>query len=338
MMKRTTFLAVLTLVIVVAIAIPAVAETKFTWSGEVTSVFQTDFTTASEALSAANLTVGVAINDIVGFNGVIFTTAPLSSTLDPQWALANGNAAYYATLNVGKLLGTDAKQFGQSLLVGSYAPVMVEYAVSGLALEDALDSAMTAGSIAVQSTTTISGNYNLLVAFDPASFASAPAYLFDIYGTMGPLSASVGYGSNKAVNADVQVAPKLPGDVGFAVDTQFGYDTAASTYALGFGGKVTYKTLLTVGAGSSYGSAGLGDLGLNINLAPATNYGADVWVKMHLNGTPLDTVGGFFDVSGWAKLDIATLRVGYVYTQATGGEYVAKLPNGGLYASFDVTF
>lgn len=329
-MKRISVLAVL--VLLVALAAPAMAATTFSWSGEVTSVFQTNFITAKEAVTTANVSVGVTINDVLSFSGLVLTSAV------PGYGLTNGNGAFYATIQLGKILGLDPKTIVEAVSVGNFGPGATTYGVSGVGKEGVFGAGMTAGNVSLQSVTTIKSMVNVLLAVDPASlWAASPSYLVDIYGTLGPVSASLGYGSNKIQGADVKFAQTL-GDIGFAVDVQEQYNIGASTYQIGFGGKFTYTSLLTFGIGTNYGSAGFGDLGVNLNLAPAATWGADMYTVMHLTATPFDASGGYVDASVWTKLDASTLRIGYVYTNgAVAGNYVAQTA-GGLYLLYDLAF
>jgi len=340
-MKRITLLAVLAVVMTV-VAIPAMAGTTFAWSGEITSTFQTDFTTAAEGVATANISLGVTINDNLSFTGLIITTAnaPGGST---SGALTNGNGAFDATVQLGKVLGLDSKTIGEAITIGNFAPGGTAYGASGYANEEVWGAGMTqSGGIAIASVTTINSMINLYLAVDPATLiGGTPAYLADVYGAFGPVSVSVGYGSNGQESLDVLFAPAAMGDLTFAVAVGQNYDTAGTgTLKLGFGGKFAYKTLVTFGLGTSFDvtNSALGTIDINVNLAPAATWGADVW-------TVLDTANslfggsGYLDLSVWTKLDASTLRLGYVYTSSTSnlGYYVARTP-GGLYFSYDVTF
>jgi len=344
-MRRITLLTVLAVVLTAIIAIPAVAATTFAWSGEITSVFQTDFTTAAEAVTVANVTLGVTINDNLSFTGLIIATANAAAG-STGGALTNANGAYDATFQLGKILGMDPKVLGEAITIGNFAPGGTAYGVTGYANEEVWGAAMTAGKVSIASVTTISNMVNLYLAVDPASFigtGATPAYLADVYGTFGPISASVGYGSNKQQSLDVSFSQAL-GDLSIGAAVGETYDTAASHYNIGFGAKAAYKTLVTFGAATSYGNmsgtAGLGTLDVNINVAPAANFGADVWTIVDLANGGFTKTAGYVDFSVWTKLDASTLRLGYVYTaQTTGavGYYVAQTP-GGLYFLYDLTF
>jgi hypothetical protein len=345
-MKRITLLAVLAVVLTV-VAIPVMAATTFAWSGEITSTYESDFAkNVGEGVITANVTLGVTINPILSFTGLIITTA--NTTNGGTGALTNGNGAYYATVDIGAVMGLDPKTIAEKVSVGNFATGATVYAASGYANEEVWGVAFTGGALTVASTTTISNMINVYVAFDPASGATRPHALADVYGVFGPLSVSVGIASkDDAVytvvldqSANVLFSQAM-GDLSFAVALGEDYNLSKATYNIGFGGKVAYKTLLTVGVGGSYGTAGLGTVDVNVNIAPAANYGADVW-------TVLDTANsmfggaGYLDLSGWVKLDASTLRVGYIYTTNTGttalGYYVARTATGGLYFLYDLTF
>jgi len=331
-MKRITLLALLAVGLMV-VAIPAMAASTFAWSGEITSAFQTDFTTSSEAVSTANVTLGVTINDNLSFTGLIIATtnAAAGST---GGSLTNANGAYDATMQLGKILNLG---IGEAVTIGNFAPGATTYAVSVIANEGVFGAAMTAGNVSIQSVTTVSG-INVQLAFDPGSFfGGTAAYLADVYGAFGPVQVSLGYGSNQTQGLDVQFAQSM-GDLGFAVDVQEGYSMATGGgLKIGFGAKVTYTTLLTFGIGTNYAASGattgLGNLGINVNLAPSATMGVDLYANM--SGT--FTIA-YVDASFWTKVDASTLRLGYVYTSSTGGYNVARLLNGGLYFTWDVTF
>lgn len=340
-MKRITLLAVLAVVMTI-VAIPAMAATTFAWSGEITSTFQTNFKTAAEGVATANVSLGVTINDNLSFTGLIITTA--NTVAGGTGALTNTNGAYDATVQVGKIMGMDPKTFGEAITIGNFATGATTYGVSGYGNEAVFGAGMTSGALSIASVTTISNMINVYLGVDPASFigGGTAQWLADVYGTLGPVNVSLGYGSNMQQGLNVSFSQAM-GDLTIAAALGETYDLSAGSpkgYTIGVGAKVAYKTLLTAGLGLTYGGnpAGLGTVDINVNLAPAANYGVDVW-------TVLDTANGIFggagylDLSAWTKLDASTLRVGYVYTSGTGnvGEYVART-NGGLYLDYDLTF
>jgi hypothetical protein len=336
MRKLTVFAVLAALVVVVAPA--AMAATTFAWNGEVTSAFMTDFTNATEGQTNMYLNLAVTVTPAITVTGIDFVSAT-----GPTWALTNGNGVADASVNIGTILGLDAKTIGEVVTIGYFAPGATEYAVSGIALEDTLgaSAAWAAPSLQIQSVTTINSMINLQLAVDPASlFTTSQLYLANVYGSVGPLSFSVAYGSSKGQHADVKFAQSF-GDVGVSANVQEDLDTVSSNLKFGVGAAVTYQTLLTVGVGTYYdlaAGAGLGPIGVNVNLAPAATWGADLGLKMALDGTGFANTG-FVDASVWTKLDASTLRVGYDYTM-TGGAYEAGkvLTNGGLYFNYDVSF
>jgi hypothetical protein len=335
-MRRITLLTVLALVLTAFVAIPAMAATTFAWSGEITSAFQTDFATAYEAVSTANVTLGVTINDNLSFTGLIITTA--NAAAGATGALTNTNGAFDATVQLGKILSLPV---GEAVTIGNFAPGATTYGVSTIDYEALFGAGMTAGKVSIQSVTTVSG-INIQLALDPGSLIGAgatPQYLADVYGALGPLSFSLGYGSNKIQGLDVNFGQKM-GDLGFAVDVEEMYNTGASAWGIGFGGKVTYTTLLTFAFGTTYTSTGLGSTGINVNLAPAANYGVDLYAD--LTGT---FAVNYVDASVWTKLDASTFRLGYTYTPLStvtgfwlGTNWGGENAGGGLYFVYDLSF
>jgi len=313
------------------------AATTFAWSGEITSTFQTDFATAAEGVATANVTLGVTINDNLSFTGLVITTAVGSN--GATTALTNGNAAYYATVNLGGVLGLDPKVIAEKLSIGSWDVAGTAYGVTGYANEEVWGADMTGGPLAIGSLTTINNMVNVYLAFDPASLFGTPAYIADVYGVFGPISASVAYGSNQQESLNVTFAQTM-GDIAIGVGVGENYNLGASTYNIGFGAKVAYKTLVTFGAATSYGSAGLGTLDVNVNIAPSATMGIDLWTIVDLANGGFTATAGYLDASVWTKLDASTLRLGYVYTAQTAaaGYYVARLATGGLYFLYDLTF
>jgi len=343
-MKRITLLAVLAVVMTI-VAIPAMAATTFAWSGEITSQFQTNFTASAESVLTANISLGVTINSNLAFTGLIITTtnAAAGST---GGSLTNGNGEFAATVQIGNLLGMDPKTFAEALTIGNVAPGGTAYGVSAQGNEEVFGAAMTAGKVSIVSVTTISNMINIYLGLDPASFfGGTAAYIADVYGTFGPVSASLAYGSNKQETLNVSFSQAM-GDITVGAAVGENYDTGASVYKLGFGGKFAYKTLATVGFGLTYGGspAALGLVDINVNLAPAATWGADI-------NSVLDTAnslfggGGYVDASVWTKLDASTLRVGYIYTQNTAGNgywlgynWGGNALGGGLYFVYDMSF
>jgi len=344
-MKRITLLAVLAVVMTI-VAIPAMAATTFAWSGEITSTYQTDLgLNGAGGVATANVTLGVTINPVLSFSGLIITTA--NTTNGGTGALTNGNAAYYATVDLGAVLGLDPKSIAEKVSFGNFATGATAYAASGYANEEVWGVAFTGSALTVASTTTINNMINVYVAFDPISGMSYPHWLADVYGAFGPVSVSAGIASKAGTfggtvleeTANVLFAPAAMGDLSFAVAVGEDYNLTAASYNIGFGGKVAYKTLLTVGVGTTYGGA-LGTIDVNVNIAPAANYGLDVWTVLD-TANSLFNGAGYLDASGWVKLDASTLRVGYVYTANTAkalGYYVARINGGGLYVDYDLTF
>jgi len=335
-MRRITLLTVLAVVLTAVMAIPAVAATTFAWSGEVTSDFQTNFTTAAEAVTTASVTLGVTINDNLSFSGLVIATGGLAPAA--TGALSNSNAAYYATMQLGNILGLDPKTLSIAVSIGDFGAGMTTYGVSGYANEALAGADMADGKVNIATTVGVMNLFKVYLAVDPASIFGTAAYMANVYGTFGPVNVSLAYGSTNQETLNASFSQAM-GDLTLGVAVAENYDMGASTYNLGFGAKVAYKTLVTFGVGTTYGSAGLGTLDVNVNLAPAATWGADVWTIVDLANGGFTTSAGYLDLSLWTKLDASTLRVGYVYTAQTTavGEYVAQTP-GGLYFRYDLTF
>jgi len=340
-MKKLSVLALLAVLAVIA-APAAMAATTWAWAGEVTSGFMTDFTTAIEGQSNMYVNLTATINPILSVTAIDFVSAT-----GPTWGITNGNGVADAALNVGTLLGLDPKMIGEVVTVGYFAPGATEYNVSTIALEDTLaaSAAWAAPSLQVQSLTTINGMINVQLALDPGSFVGAtatPLYLADVYGTVGPLSLSLAYGSSKDQHFDVKFAQAF-GDISFAANVQEDYSMATTPGALklGFGASVAYKTLVTFGIGTAYNvtSAAVLPLGINLDFAPAATWGADVFARMGLDGSGFTANPSGVEASVWFKADASTVRVGYTYTTTSFVVDAAKVQaNGGLFAQYDVTF
>jgi len=337
---------VLALVLTVFVAIPAVAASTFAWSGEVTSQFQTNFKGAAESVLTANVTLGVTINDNLSFTGLVITTA--NAAAGSTGALTNGNGAFDATVQLGKIFGMDPKTFGEALTIGNVAPGGTAYGASVYANEEVFGAAMTAGKVSIVSLSTISNMINVYLGFDPASFigtAAVPQYIADVYGTFGPVNASLAYGSNQQQTLNVAFSQAM-GDMTIGAAVGENYDLKNSIYKIGVGGKFAYKTLATVGVGVTYGGspAALGVVDISLNLVPAATYGLDVYTSLDTANSMFNGAG-YLDISAWTKLDASTLRVGYAYTgNATGNGYWLGVNwggnglGGGLYFVYDLTF
>jgi len=328
-MKRYTVFAVVALL--AAIALPAMA-TDFTWSGEVTLGYMTDFSKASTLLSNNYLNLGAKLTDTL--------SAYTELLIEPDTTGFPVNGGYfYGVLDIGKSL---MLPFGEVVTFGYVDTTTQYYNASGFGYEEVGD--VDPGVRYNLSFVTTADPVNLLLSIDPSSLVkspAAPSVLADVYGTFGPVKASVSYWTNKSAKGgqalgDVNFSQKM-GDLGFAIDGQVKYDLAASTFGWGVGANVTYTTLLTVGVGTA-GTPGLGNLGVNVNLAPSASYGADLGVSMNL-ATGAANLLNCVEGSGWVKIDKSTLRVGYDYSNGAFA-YLAPttLAHGGMFFSWDVTF
>jgi hypothetical protein len=334
-MKKLTLFAVVALL--AAGALPAMA-TDFSWSGEITFGFTTDFSGHSDNhLTNAYLNLTAKVNDNFSvLSGIYFN--PNSTAAAVPEALTN-IGDYYATADLGKALSLPV---GEVMTIGWIDTTATGYAVSGYAYESlVLDPGVRYN---VQSVTTFD-KINVQVSMDPASwFGTTPAnYLLDIYGPLGPISFSAAYssaalGTGKGlIFGDVQFAQAMD-PISFAADVQVKYDLNASAYTLGVGGKFAYSTMVTVGVGTSFSTAGLGNLGINVNYVNNPKFGADLGVSLDLATGAANLINNI-DGSLWTKIDVSTLRVGYDYTMnATGYEAPIDLTNGGVYFSYDITF
>ena len=325
-MKKLALFAVVALL--AAVALPAMA-TDFTWSGEVTLGYISDGTPAGTSTLISNnyLNVVGKVDDNVSFYGELL--------IEPDAKGFPVNGGYlYGTADLGKSLGLP---FGEVLTFGYVDTTTQYYNVSAWANEEVGD--FDPGLRYNMSFVTTFGPANILVSIDPSQSGAAPSVLANVYGTFGPVKASVAYYTNKTMNgglglADVNFSTKM-GDLGFAVDGQAKFDLASSAFSWGAGVDVTFTSLLNVAVATSGTTSSLGNIDFNVNLVPMTSLGVDLAVSLATTGSLLNGI----DTSVWYKIDKTTLRVGYAYTTNNIGLYwPAPEQNGGVYFSYDLTF
>jgi len=354
-MKRITLLAVLALM--VALAVPVMA-TDFAWNGELTYGSITDGTNVADAYVNAFIAVAGKADANNTFN-LTFNAAYAGTGVPSVGLLAGGATTLnafteYASVidlvsDVGKTLSLP---FGLVATFGWFEPAATSYSLTSWGYESLI--AYDPWGVSHDSLQLVAtfGTINVQLAFQPTdstlqSQALDPQIIGDVYGVMGPIKFSVAYTSNKTkdymglAGASV-VWTQAFGDLTPAVNAEFSYNLATGAknpYTIGVGASVAYTTLLTVGVGTSINGAGLGNLGINVNLVPMTGLGIDVDPSLNLSGTG-DLVN-CIDVSAWYKIGASKVRVGYLY-EKTGFGYMnapANLaPNGGLYATWDLTF
>jgi hypothetical protein len=357
-MKRITLLAVLALM--VAVALPVMA-TDFTWSGELTYGAITDFTNVVDAYSNANIAVKAAADANNTFNATL-NAAYAGGATAPAVAIIGGGSttlkafgAYFSVIDfasdIGKALNLP---FGLVGTIGWFEPAGTSYSVTGYAYESLIAYDPTGASHDAFQLIATFGPVNVQVAFEPIASSEAKVALapqitvFDVYGVFGPFKAAVAYTSNLRKDYMGKAGASITwtqaiGDLTPGVNAEFSYNLASGVtnpWTAGIGVNVAYTTFLTLGLSTTATGAGLGNFGINLGLVPVTGIGIDVASSLNLATGAANLLNGV-DVSATYKIGASKIRVGYLYETAAGFNYNAPAdfpPNGGAYASWDLTF
>jgi hypothetical protein len=355
-MKRLCVLMVVALMAAAALPVFAV---DFSWNGELTYGVITDFSQVADAYGNAFIGVTAKADDNNVFHGTLSTAysgAPITTLTDLTGTTATINAftlylsAAYFTSNLGAILGLNG--FNLNATYGWADTGATSYSLSGYGYESimaydpqgARDNVQLIGGVDV---------VNLQVSFSPmvsqlVPQTFQPQLLADAYGAVGPVNYSVAYTTNKRTDGMGLVGASVKwgqafGDFKPAVNAEVNYDISApATKSLEYGAGVSfaYKTIVTVAAGmNGWTDAGLGKLGINVNVVPITGLGIDLGASMNLATDATTFINGI-DGSVWYMLGKSKLRLGYLYTTIAGGSLnaPASLTNGGVYVSWDLTF
>jgi len=356
-MKRITLLAVLALM--VALAVPVMA-TDFTWSGELTYGAITDGANVVDAYGNAFIAVKAAADANNTFNATL-SSAYSGTGQSVAVDLAGGATVLkafgtYASVidfasDLGKIMNLP---FGLVATLGWFEPAGTSYSVTGYGYESLIAFDPTGASHDAFQLIATFDTVNVQLAMEPVSSTLAKVQfapqitVFDVYGVFGPIKASVAYTSNGKTDymgkAGASVTwTQAMGDLTPAVNAEFAYDLASGAknpWTIGVGVNAAYTTLITVGLSTSINGAGLGNFGINLGLVPMTGIGIDVASSLNMASNAANILNGI-DVSGTYKFGASKVRVGYLYETVKGFNYNAPAdfpPNGGLYASWDLTF
>ncbi len=357
-MKRITLLAVVALM--VAFVVPVMA-TDFTWSGELTYGSITDGTNVADAYANAYVNVkaaadanntfyasilgayaGTGLPDVVDLSGTVTVLSAFSAYF---------NTAYLVS-DIGKILGLNGVT--AVLTAGWLEPAGTSYSLTTWGYESII--AYDPWGVSHDTAELVVGfgaPLSLQVVLSPISSvqqlqAINPQAIVDAYGTMGPISYSVAYTTNKRtddmglVGAAVKYTQAF-GDITPAVNAEVSYDLHASAATIGYAASVAYTSVVTVAFGGVATTTGLGNFSAQVNLVPMSNLGIDVYASMNLASGATNLINSI-DGSVWYKLGATKIRAGYLYETgsfALGGPSGAPanlLPNGGVYALVDLTF
>lgn len=348
MRKVSFYVAALVLL---AAAIPLGAETTFKFSGELTYGVITDFTQSNPAYGNAFLTFNAKVDPNNNIYATLATAlqgasqsvlTSLSGTTATFNAFTTYMSDFHGVSDVGAVLGWKANGFDPVVYFGWTDLTAVTHGVSGYGYE-----AVAAFDPGTSDTFAIDFNFGSFATlrFDtnPRSPTTvANHFLTDLYGTAGPLSWSAVYWTNNRTDMTGLLGGDLGynltvGGVGLGLNAQAKYDFAnANGWGYGVGMKATWATILTLGLGFAGSSTGLGNFGLNANVVPIAGLGVDLGTSFALGAGALNGI----DISAWKTFGAGKLRLGYLFTTTNSGLLYgpASLPNGGAYASFDITY
>lgn len=356
-MKRSIVVSVV--VLMTAIALPVMA-TDWSWSGELTYGMILNATSIADAYGNANLSVAAKADENNVFHATLASAyggVPVSVLTDLLGGTSTLNAftAYFSAIyfasNLGAILGL--KDFDLNATYGWVDTAATSYSLSGYGYE----SIMAYDPQGVRDNAQIVAGYhglvNLQVSFSPmvsnvVPQPFVPQFLLDAYGGAGPVNYSVAYTTNKRadglglVGASVKWGQAF-GNLTPAVNAEVSYDLSApATKQLeyGFGASFAVTPMVSVAAGlNGWTDAGLGSLGVNASIVPVPGLGIDLAASLNLATGAASVLNGI-DGSVWCLLGKSKARVGYLYTTVGAGSLnaPATLTNGGVYASWDLTF
>lgn len=359
------------ILVLAAAAVPVMAASTVTFSGELTYGFITNGTNVADAYGNAVINLAAKVDD----NNSIATqlaTAYQNAGKTVLTDLAGGTATlnvfsvylgnFSLTSDLGAILGIKS-MFDPVLQVGWFDPTTGGYTVSGYGNENA--NVDPGNRDAFQLSAGIGSVATVKFAFSPQIINSSgaqlfsPNYLLDVSGGMGPVSldAALYYDTNDVSTASKgdQVAASAKfsqafGDIslGVAASVNYNFEPAgnpaapasdAARLSYGAGLSVGYTSMVTVGASLRGSGAGLKDLQANVSLVPIANAGLDLGLAMD---NALANFAGV-DTSVWYKFGPTTIRVGYLYenagdTDANWKTPAGLAPNGGAYVSADLSF
>jgi len=322
------------ILLVVAFAVPALAS-EVTWSGEFTFGGITSFQ-AGETNNGYDYLYTDAEWAVDDYTTVLFEFGGVAGG---NWTV---DAAYLKT-DLGAALGTG---FGLTVKGGYTSLYSSKFEVSGNAYERTPIRSNIAGS-----------GFYATFDFDMATLdvgfnmepkpGAAPVADYGVLLTLpevGPAVVEAFYMINDnedfkgAFGADAKVTDLGPASVAVG----FKYDTAAETWAYGVGVSAAVS-MATVGASLNGNDVDtLNQVGIDLNVAPADEYGLDVGIGLSM-ADGADTFQGA-DISGYYKAGASKWVVGYLITKQ-GYTYAAPATSaaepaggGGLYIKCDVDF
>jgi len=337
---------VISAIFLVAFAVPALAS-DVSWTGEFTFGGITSFQAGETNNGYGNLYTDAtwSVDDYTsvvfefagGFGNVVTDPTP---TFGNAWTVG---AAYLET-DLGAALGTG---FGLTMKGGYSSLYSTKYEVSGHGYErsDVREGIEGVGGFYATfdfDMATLGVGFTM----DPKPGAAAVAD----YGVLltlpevGPAWVEAFYmiQDNEDFKGVFGAAVKAT-DLGPAsVAAGFQYDTAAETWAYGVGASAAVD-IATVGVSLNGNDTDpLNQVGIDLNVAPADNYGADVGIGLSM-ADGADTFQGA-DISGYYKAGASKWVVGYLITKQ-GYKYAAPATSaaeaaggGGLYIKCDVDF
>jgi hypothetical protein len=366
-MKKLTLFAVL--VVLAAIAMPAMAASTLGVGGELSYGMTSNGTTTADAFGN-------------GFVNFTFTVDPNNMVVLELWpnklpTISNANGSYvgsvagaveqiatplfYLKSDLASAIMMDPKTIDPVLYAGFGNATLPGYGVTDYGIEDiaalgiggeasGMNAAEGAPYPYVAVNTSVMGMVNILLGASSTAFGAVNNQaVIGAYGTFGPVSVEAGYSMNAAVaglgngtvSAGALVNEKL-GDLAINGTAQVVYYLAAASSS---------SPLWSAGVSASYqGNYGGGfaianfypkdnptgalKATANVDLTFAKNLGVNVGAMLNLDpnaGSAFDTV----DVSAWTTLGATKLRVGYLYGVTTANNLgtpalEAYTNNGGL--------
>ncbi len=367
-MKRTLLFGLMALALL-AVALPAMAApSTLGVAGEVTYGVIGTGTTAADGFGNAQMTLTATVDP----NNM----ASLQLYANTLTATENGSTMgipvvndFYWQSNIGGILGLDAKVVDPVLSVGYGVYDLPDFnltqsgpeGIAALGVDSGNADGMFGGEIGhgfglAALNTSILGMFNVVLAASGTAFTTAtPEALAGVYGTVGPVSFEAGWAAKGTTAGYIPIGVKANlamGDIGLAAMGSYVVNLNAGGVSNWAGGlQASYKSSYTVdfalvSTEPKWATAGIIEGTGDVILTFAPNFGVigTAWLNLATNAAALfDT----FEASVWYSFGPAKIRVGYLYTTATGNtlgnpDLNAPAANGanggGVFATADMSF